>query len=78
MLEGETDFGNQKPLIVQAVEEAGGKVLFGAKFHPELMPIENYYRCVIWPYLTWLMTPIEPKYQYGLWFIIVNMRLIAI
>ena len=34
----------QKPLIVEAVEAAGGKVIFGTKFHPELMPIENSYR----------------------------------
>ena len=44
MLESEEDFRDQKPLIVEAVEAAGGKVLFGTKFHPELMPIENAYR----------------------------------
>ena len=44
MLENEEDFKNQKPLVVEAVEAAGGKVLFGAKFTPELMPIENTYR----------------------------------
>ena len=44
MLESEPDFRNQKPLLVEAVEAAGGKVLFGTKFHPELMPIENAYR----------------------------------
>ena len=44
LLEKETDFLNQKPLIVEACEAAGGKVLFGTKFHPELMTIENVYR----------------------------------
>ena len=44
MLETEPDFRDQKPLIVEAVEEAGGRVLFGTKFHPELMAIENTYR----------------------------------
>ena len=44
MLETQPDFINQKPLIVKAVEAVGGKVLFGAKFTPELMPIENSYR----------------------------------
>ena len=44
MLENEPDFKDQKPLVVEAVEAAGGKVLFGAKFTPELMPIENTYR----------------------------------
>ena len=44
MLETQPDFQNQKPLIVEAVEAVGGKVLFGAKFTPELMPIENSYR----------------------------------
>ena len=39
MLEIEPDFKNQKTLIEQAVEAAGGKVLFGTKFHPELMTI---------------------------------------
>ena len=40
MLETEPDFRDQKPLIVEAVEEAGGRVLFGTKFHPELMAIK--------------------------------------
>ena len=31
MLEGEPDFKNQKPLLVEVVEAAGGKVLFGTK-----------------------------------------------
>lgn len=31
MLEGEPDFKNQKPLLVEVVEGAGGKVLFGTK-----------------------------------------------
>ena len=44
LLEKEPDFQNQKPLIVEACEAAGGKVLFGTKFHPELMTIENVYR----------------------------------
>ena len=44
MLENEPDFMDQKPLLVEAVEAVGGKVLFGTKFHPELMPIENAYR----------------------------------
>ena len=46
MLEEEPDFKKQKPLIVEAVEAAGGRVLFGTKFHPELMTIENAYRLV--------------------------------
>jgi hypothetical protein len=44
MLEDEPDFKLQKPLLVEAVEAVGGKVLFGTKYHPELMPIENSYR----------------------------------
>ena len=46
MLEKEPDFRDQKPLVVEAVEAVGGKVLFGTKFHPELMTIENAYRSV--------------------------------
>ena len=44
MLETEPDFKNQKPLLVERVEALGGKVVFGTKFHPEMMPIENCYR----------------------------------
>lgn len=44
MLEEEPDFKLQKPLLVEAVEAVGGKVIFGTKYHPELMPIENSYR----------------------------------
>ena len=44
LLESEPDFKDQKPLLVEAVEAAGGRILFGTKFHPELMPIENSYR----------------------------------
>ena len=44
MLENEPDFKLQKPQLVEVVEAAGGKVVFGTKFHPELMPIENSYR----------------------------------
>ena len=47
MLENEPDFKLQKPQLVEVVEAAGGKVVFGTKFHPELMPIENSYRSVI-------------------------------
>ena len=43
MLENEPDFRDRKPLIVEAVEAARGKVLFGTKFHLELMPIKNAY-----------------------------------
>ena len=44
MLGKEPDFKQQKPQLVEVVEAAGGKVMFGTKFHPELMPIENSYR----------------------------------
>ena len=44
ILEKEDDFRLQKPLVVEAVEKAGGRVIFGTKFHPELMAIENGYR----------------------------------
>ena len=44
MLKREADFSSQKPVVVEKVEEAGGKVLLGTKFHPELMPIETCYR----------------------------------
>ena len=44
MLEKEDDFRLQKPLVVDAVEKAGDRVIFGTKFHPELMAIENGYR----------------------------------
>ena len=44
MLENQPDFKNQKPLLVEKVEALGGKLVFGTKFHPELMPIENCYR----------------------------------
>ena len=44
LLESEEDFRLQKPLVVEAVENAGGKIVFGTKFHPELMAIENGYR----------------------------------
>ena len=44
MLGREPDFKQQKPLLVEVVEAAGGRVMFGTKFHPELMPIENSYR----------------------------------
>ena len=44
MLETQPDFKNQKPLLVEKVEAVGGKVVFGTKYHPELMPVENCYR----------------------------------
>ena len=44
MLENQTDFKNQKTLLVEKVEALGGKLVFGTKFHHELMPIENCYR----------------------------------
>ena len=47
MLGSEPDFKLQKPLLVEVVEAAGGKVIFGTKFHPELMPIENSYRLIL-------------------------------
>ena len=44
LLEMEPDFREAKPLLQEAVEKRGGRLLFGVKFHPELMMIESCYR----------------------------------
>ena len=44
MLASEEDFSSAKPKLVEVLEQLGCKVLFGVKFHPELMMIESCYR----------------------------------
>ena len=44
MLTREPDFAAAKPLLQETLEARGCKVLFGVKFHPELMMIESCYR----------------------------------
>ena len=44
LLEKEPDFKEAKPLLQEAIEKKGGRLLFGVKFHPELMMIESCYR----------------------------------
>ena len=44
LLSKEPDFLESKPLLVEELEKVGALVLFGVKFHPELMPIESCYR----------------------------------
>ena len=44
MLSSEPDFLAAKPILEEALERKGCCVLFGVKFHPELMEIESCYR----------------------------------
>ena len=44
MLAKEPDFSAAKPLLQEKLEAIGCKVIFGVKFHPELMMIESCYR----------------------------------
>ena len=44
LLEKEPDFKEAKPLLQEAVEKKGGRLLYGVRFHPELMMIESCYR----------------------------------
>jgi len=46
MLRDQPDFKEAKPILQEAVEKKGGKLLWGVKFHPELMEIESTYRDV--------------------------------
>ncbi|KIJ30855.1 hypothetical protein M422DRAFT_186615, partial [Sphaerobolus stellatus SS14] len=45
-LECQQDFGDEKPLLQQIIENAGHKCYFIPKFHCELNPIEMYWRCI--------------------------------
>ena len=44
LLSAEPDFKEAKPILQEAIEAKGGRVLFGVKFHPELTEIESCYR----------------------------------
>ena len=44
LLSVEPDFMEAKPILQEAIERKGGQILFGVKFHPELMEIESCYR----------------------------------
>ena len=44
LLAKEPDFCEAKPLLEEAIERNGGKVLWGVKFHPEFMEVESCYR----------------------------------
>ena len=44
MLSAEPDFLAAKPILQEALERKGCRVLLGVKFHPELMEIESCYR----------------------------------
>ena len=44
MLSSEPDFMSAKPILQEELEKRGCLVLFGVKFHPELMEIESCYR----------------------------------
>ena len=44
LLRAEPDFTEARPVLQEKIEKRGGRVLFGVKFHPELMEIESCYR----------------------------------
>jgi hypothetical protein len=44
LLSREPDFSEAKALLQEVLKSIGCKVLFGVKFHPELMMIESCYR----------------------------------
>ena len=44
MLGSQPDFSESKPKLQEVLEAKGCRVLFGVKFHPELMMIESCYR----------------------------------
>ena len=44
LLSAEPDFREAETILQEAIEKKGGRVLFGVKFHPELMEIESCYR----------------------------------
>ena len=44
LLTCEPDFCEAKPILQEVLEAKGCRVLFGVKFHPELMMIESCYR----------------------------------
>ena len=56
-LSKEADFASTKPRLQEVLEARGCKVLFGVKFHPELMMIESCYRYY------WIISFIEKKCQ---------------
>ena len=47
LLSVEPDFAAAKPMLQEVLEARGCKVLFGVKFHPELMMIESCYRSAL-------------------------------
>ena len=44
LLSKEPDFCSAKPMLQEVLEGMGCVVVFGVKFHPELMMIESCYR----------------------------------
>ena len=44
-LEKEEDFMASKTVLEEELEKLGARVVFGVKFHPELMAVESVYRC---------------------------------
>ena len=44
MLKDEEDFRECKPLLQEKMESLGCKLIYGVKFHPELMMVESCYR----------------------------------
>ena len=44
LLENQPDFMETKPILQEAIEKKGGRLLYGVKFHPELMMVESCYR----------------------------------
>ena len=52
LLNDEADFKEAKPALQEAIERKGGEVIFGVKFHPELMEIESCYRYDLKPDLS--------------------------
>ena len=43
-LETEDDFKASKTMLEEELEKLGARVIFGVKFHPELMAVESVYR----------------------------------
>ena len=44
ILEKEEDFRASKTVLEEELEKLGARVVFGVKFHPELMAVESVYR----------------------------------
>ena len=46
ILEKDEDFSSSKSLLEEELDKLGARVIWGVKFHPELMFIESCYRYI--------------------------------